>query len=134
MFVSKRFMRATVLAVAFGISGLVPALAEELVGGYRAYIGNADLYNSKGQRLSTVEQVLRQDRANVHRFNISQAGDEWDPYFDSYEGRSEMDRLLRNGSISAGARQVLSQGGGAVYVGVYGDGGGITSLRVGVSP
>ncbi|WP_232796425.1 hypothetical protein [Roseovarius salinarum] len=97
--------------------------AANLVASYAAYIGNADLYNSKGMRLSEPWQVLRQDRANFHRFGISQPGDEWDPLFGSIDNRAALEQLVMRGSIDPAARRNLMQGGATVFVRVYGSGG-----------
>ena len=94
----------TALSVAiFSVFALVPGanaqpLADEPIGFYEAYIGVQDLYNSKGVRLSSAAQVLRQDRANVHRFGIWQPGDQLDPIFGTLAAREVMTQVLeRNG-------------------------------------
>lgn len=99
------------------------AQADELIGSYVAYIGQDDLYNSRGARLTEPWQVLRQDRANYHRFGISQAGDEWDPFFGSMENRGIMERMIMNGSIEPSAARILVNGGATVFVRIYGNGG-----------
>lgn len=123
-------------AVALGVASFAasaPATAQELIGSYWAFIGTQDLYNSKGARLTAPWQVLRQDRANVHKFGISQAGDEWDPFFASIDNRAAMERMIMNGSIEASASRILMQGGATVFVRIYGSGNRGTSVRVTVS-
>lgn len=115
----KRTIAAALLA---GASVAAPAAAQDLVGGYVAYIGEDDLYNSRGQRLTEPWQVLRQDRANFHRFGISQPGDEWDPFFGDADNREAMERLIMNGGIEPRARRILMQGGATVFVRIYGHG------------
>ena len=56
------------------------AKAGRLVEEYNAYIGEEDIYNSYGERLSEPWQIIRQDRANYHRFGTSQPGDEGDSF------------------------------------------------------
>lgn len=131
---SVNILRALLLAVAVALVSAVPAMADQEIGGYWAYIGRADLFNSKGQRLTTAVQVLRQDRANVHRFGIMQRGDEWDPYFGSFRAREAIPVLVRNGSIGPRARSVLLNGRGRVYVHVYAQSGVLTRLRVTLRP
>ncbi len=97
--------------------------AQELIGSYTARIGTDDLYNSKGQPLSAPWQVLRQDRANYHRFGISHPGDEWDPFFDSIENRAAMERLIRRGGLPPEVRRRIMQGGAQVRVSIFGSGG-----------
>ncbi|WP_456390915.1 hypothetical protein [Profundibacter sp.] len=104
------------------LSFTAPAFADEIIGSYVAYIGRDDLYNSKGARLNEPWQILRQDRANYHRFGISQSGDEWDPFFDSMENRAIMERMIMNGTITSGARSGLLQGGATVFVRIFGTG------------
>ena len=96
--------------------------ASALIGSYVAFIGEDDLYNSSGTRLTQPWAILRQDRANFHKFGLSQPGDTSDPLFGNAANRESMERLLRNGSISADARARITQGGAAVRVQVYGQG------------
>ena len=104
------------------------AMAQEtFIGGYGAMIGPEDHYNSKGVRLKSVAAIIRQDRANFHRFGIRHAEDEYDPWFDSPKARQRMERAL---IIPAYARDVILQYSTYVYVSVYGRGGRITSIRV----
>ena len=99
-----------------------PMSAQELVGQYVAYIGNDDLHNSSGVRLSEPWQVLRQDRANFHRFGISQPGDQPDSFFGNIDNRAIMERMVMNGHIEPSAAQRLVNGGAMVVVRIYGSG------------
>lgn len=135
MFALKPVFRAAALGAFLAVGLATTAVADTLLGGYWAYIGRADLFNSNGQRLSTAAQVLQQDRANLHRFGISQNGDESDPFFGTYDTRSAIARLVRQGSIGPRARNVLRSGGGTVYVKVFGNNNGaLTRVRVTLSP
>lgn len=127
---SFSIFRAIVVAVALVLTAAVPASAQQLLGGYWAFIGQADLYNSNGVRLTEARQILRQDRANLHRFGIWQNGDQWDPFFGTYQARENMYNLLASGGMTAIARNILLQGGGSVYVYVYGFNGMPTSIVV----
>lgn len=122
----KRILTAAVIWAAM----LGTAQAQELVGSYVAYIGQADLYNSKGARLSEPWQILRQDRANFHKFGKSQPGDEWDPFFSSISNRGKMERMIMNGSIEPAARNNLLKGGATVFVRIFGHGSTGTSVKV----
>lgn len=122
------------LAMAAAVSGFAGgAQAQALIGSYWAYIGTQDLYNSKGVRLSAPWQVLRQDRANVHKFGISQPGDEWDRFFGSYDNRAAMEQMIMNGDIAPRARRILMRGGATVFVRIYGHDNIGTAIRVTVS-
>lgn len=114
----KRLALALLLALAAPV-----AQAQELIGAYVAYIGQQDLYNSRGERLTAPWQVLRQDRANYHRFGVSQPGDEWDPFFGEINNRAAMERWIMNGYIEPNAARILMQGGATVFVRIYGSNG-----------
>lgn len=110
----RAFLAAPLLLCAGSLS------AQELIGSYTAFIGTDDLYNSGGQRLAEPWQVLRQDRANYHRFGIAQPGDERDPFFGDIDNRAAMERMIMQGRIDPSARRSLMQGGARVVVRVYG--------------
>jgi hypothetical protein len=90
-----------------------PAAAQQLLASYAAHIGPEDLRNSQGDRLREPWQVLRQDRANFHRFGIRHRGDEHGPI---------LPRPLRGGRMEPAARNILVQVGAFVFVQVYGRG------------
>lgn len=122
-------------ALALALASLFqPVAAQDLIGSYAAWIGSDDLYNSNGRRLTEPAQVLRQDRANYHRFGIAQPGDEWDPFFGSIDNRAAMERMVRDGYVDPGAASVLVNGGASVFVQVYGSGNVGTSIQVSVGP
>ena len=133
----KQTSRSRIAAIAIGVSLAVMsagvAQAQELIGSYVAYIGAPDLHNSKGARLTQPWQVLRQDRANFHRYGISQPGDEFDPFFGSIDNRKIMERMVMNGSIDPQAAKRLMNGGATVFVRIYGSGNIGTSLTVTVA-
>lgn len=93
-----------------------------LIATYNAFIGQDDLYNSNGKRLTAPWQVLRQDRANYHRYGVSQPGDESDPFFSSAKNRGIMERMVANGTIERSAGRRIVNGNVSVRVEVYGTG------------
>jgi hypothetical protein len=113
------------IAIAVALSGLAtaPAGAQELIAAYVAEIGRDDLYNSRGERLTQPWQVLRQDRANFHRFGIRQPGDEWDPLFGDAENRAAMERMVMRGRMDPAAARAILQGDAMVRVEILGRGG-----------
>ena len=126
-------LKTVCVAATLVLTAAGPAFAQDWIGGYTAYIGEDDLYNSKGARLREPWQILRQDRANYHRFGIRQRGDEGDPFFSSADNRAAMEQMLRRGSITREARHLLLQGGATVYVDIYGRNGVGRSVEVTVS-
>ncbi|MCC5971419.1 MAG: hypothetical protein JJU15_15855 [Pararhodobacter sp.] len=123
--VLKYLITAMVLAMA-----PLTASAQNLIGSYVTYIGWEDLHNSNGQRLGEYWQILRQDRANFHRFNIRHQGDEWDPFFADPGNRATLEQLVRNSRTDPYTRRMIVQGNVPVFVEIFGQGSRITAVRV----
>lgn len=126
-------MKTLVPAVLGLLLGALPVHADELLGSYNAYIGKADLYNSRGERLTRPWQVLRQDRANFHMYGIRQKGDEDDDFFDSVENRAAFEFMVEHGRMDREAARAILRGGATVSVEIYGKNGRGTSVSVMVS-
>lgn len=95
------------------------AKADRLVEEYNAYIGEEDLYNSYGERLTAPWQVIRQDRANYHRYGIYQPGDEDDRFFSSAKNREKAERMIQYGTIERRAARDLLRGGALINVQIF---------------
>jgi hypothetical protein len=94
----------TVVLAFWGTGALEAAPIES----YRARIGARDHYSSRGVRLESVADILRQDRANVHRFGLADREDRYDAYFRTASRRAAIPRYLRRGWIEPGlAREIL---------------------------
>ena len=122
-------------AIPFLFALASPVAAEEfIVDQYFAYIGGADLSNSSGASLGDAASVLRQDRANVHRFGISQTNDEIDGIYIDSDSRAEMPALIAaKGSISAADSRAIMGGGVLVSVTTYSNGNFLTGIVVDVA-
>lgn len=91
----------------------VESVAREV---YYAKIGQNDKYNSYGDRLRSVADILRQDRANYHKFFVRDREDSGDRIF-AYEGnRARIPSMLRNGYVSPAARDAIIYGNPVVRV------------------
>ncbi len=115
---------------------LIPAAEaqEYAVGSYSAFIGAEDLANSRGVRLTDAVQVLRQDRANVHRFGIIHVGDESDPWFFQPAARAAMEGMFRaGGGIDRQDARLILGGNVSVVVTIFAVNGNFTSLQVHVA-
>jgi hypothetical protein len=95
------------------------APADGLKVGYVAEIGAEDLKSSGGKRLTKLGEVLRQDRANVHKFNRKHPGDTVDTYFASPAHREELERVPIDCDADL-TRKILA-GGARIDVKVYAD-------------
>ncbi len=111
-------------------SAIVSGMGETLLETYTAYIGPDDLYNSNGQRLKQPWQIIRQDRANYHRYGLRDRGDEGDSFFDSADNRAVMEQMLKNGQISNAAAREIVGGDVLIQVDIYGRGNRGTSVYV----
>lgn len=90
------------------VCGVPPVQAQQVLDRYTAEIGEQDRFNSRGTPLSQPGQILAQDRANVHRFGIRQAGDTPDRTFTSTEARQGIESLLSRGTMGPGVREALT--------------------------
>ncbi|ASP18951.1 hypothetical protein [Antarctobacter heliothermus] len=116
-------MKRLLLALTLVLVAPLAAQAQQLMGSYNAFIGQQDLFNSNGGRLSSAAQVLRQDRANYHRFGISQYGDDWDPYFGDINNRGRLEQLVNNGGLPPYVANAIMGGNVHIVVNVYGQNG-----------
>lgn len=124
----------SLIAMAAATISLVPqANAEQLIESYGAYIGEDDLYNSGGARLTKAWQIIRQDRANYHRFGRVQNGDEGDNYFDNIDNRALLETMVRRGSLSWETEQAIKNGQVRVFIDIYGEGRILKYVNVSVS-
>ena len=100
-----KFVRALAIGIAIGLAIGAPTLAQaqQLIGSYVALLSEADHFNSSGQRLSSAAAIIRQDRANFHRFGIKDPQDEGDAFF-----ADEGNRPRSNKCSNAGARSPAS--------------------------
>jgi hypothetical protein len=82
-----------------------PAGAGGSGGSYIARLGRRDHYNSRGVRLWSMIDILRQDRANYHRLGSADREDGGDPWFVGFAARERMSRM-RIVPIGVGYRQL----------------------------
>lgn len=120
MIAFTRICLAAALGLGLAALGPAPGAAQPYLGEYVAVIGAPDLVNSSGRRLTEPWQVIRQDRANLHRFGISQPGDQWDPWFADAAARAQLERLVQRAGVDPAARRDLMAGGATVEVRLYG--------------
>lgn len=98
-------IRLFILAATLGAAVLLasPSRAQEvLVESYVAFLSEADHFNSSGQRLTSAAEIIRQDRANYHRFNIRDPQDQDDHFFADENNRAILEQLLEKGRADPG--------------------------------
>ncbi len=69
-------------------------------GGYIAKIGFDDHSSSSGEKHTSASEILKQDRANYHRFGKRDSEDQSDPYLTTTESRSSA-TFSMSSSVSA---------------------------------
>lgn len=116
--INKRYFLA---AAAFAaLSAASPALADQFLGSYVARIGRADHFASDGYALDTAAQMVRQDRANFHKFGVRDPEDDSDPWFRSTSSRARFEQMLNKGGAMNGAtRSAIANGRPLIEVEVY---------------
>jgi len=92
-----------------------------LVDSYTAKIGYYDHYNSRGTPLEKYSEILRQDRANYHKFNKRDSEDEGDQYFTSKGNRAILEDMLYNSNISYSVRNAIENNNPLIEVRIYKD-------------
>jgi hypothetical protein len=114
-------MFKSVLALAFTalLAAATPVRADELIESYNAFLSRADHYNSNGTRLTSAAAIIRQDRANFHKFGIQDPGDESDNYFDNVNNRAILERLLNDGTSEPGVLRTIVNREVSIHVSVY---------------
>lgn len=117
---TKSFLLGTALS-ALMLSAL-PAAAQTALGSYVARLSDNDHYASDGYKLDSAAQVVRQDRANWHRFGRGDYEDEDDPWFKTANARANFETMLkRSGAMTQDVRRAIMGGEPVVKVTVYRD-------------
>ncbi|ADV46210.1 hypothetical protein [Nitratifractor salsuginis] len=89
---------------------------------YYARLSGWDHYNSRGVRLDSVAAILRQDRANFHKYYRRDPEDTGDSYFANKYNRSILERIVRRSYIPPQVRNAILYGTPYVKVTLYTDG------------
>jgi hypothetical protein len=106
------------------IVGTHPGRAQQLLERYVAQLSERDHFNSSGQRLTTAAAIIRQDRANFHRFGLRDPADEDDTFFADEGNRAALERLLERGRAEPGVIARIVNGTPVVRVEVWQGGAG----------
>jgi hypothetical protein len=107
------------LAIAVAMAAPAWAQAQQLIGSYVARLSEADHFNSSGQRLTSAAAIIRQDRANFHRFGIKDARDENDDFFADEANRAALEQMLENGRADPGVINRIVNGTPLIRVDIF---------------
>ena len=114
-------LKKLILAVAISVAAFIPApsRAQQLIGSYVARLSEADHFNSQGQRLTSAAAIIRQDRANFHRFGIRDPEDEDDTFFSDEGNRAVLEQMLERGRADPGVISRIVNGTPLIRVDIY---------------
>ncbi len=112
---------ARILLAGAALSAMLgSAQADQLLGTYVARISDNDHHASDGYKLDTAAQMVRQDRANWHKFGRGDREDQDDPWFGSTSARANFEKMLTKGSaMNQATRRAIVSGEPVVEVQVY---------------
>lgn len=113
-------LRLAILALAAAAMAPACALAAPLEV-YEARLSAQDHFNSNGQRLTTAAAIIRQDRANYHKYGLRDPEDEGDGFFASAENRERLEALIARGSVTPRAARAILNGTPLIVVTVFDD-------------
>jgi DnaJ-domain-containing protein 1 len=84
----KYILKPLLLIAVLGCFSHVQA-DDTLVGEYHACLSARDHYNSSDEKLTSVAAIIRQDRANYHKYKARDENDESDEFFGSAANREK---------------------------------------------
>jgi hypothetical protein len=96
-----------------------PALADRLIERYVARLGPEDHFNSSGERLSSPALIVRQDRANYHKYGVRDPEDESDSFFQNAGNRELLQEFLDRGRTTPSAYRMIVNGQPLIRVSIY---------------
>lgn len=111
------------LAAMFAAVAAAPAAAkqDQMLERYCAQLSARDHFNSNGQRLTTAAAIIRQDRANYHKFGKRDPGDQSDSFFRVAANRARLEALIAEGESEPSALRRVVNGEPRICVEVYED-------------
>ncbi len=115
-----RWIASVVFVFLIGLPQASPAA--DLLESYQAYLSRNDHYNSRGVRLQSAAAIIRQDRANFHRFGERDDADDWDSFFASKKNRARLERMLNDGNAPRSVLNEIINGTPIIIVNIYGHG------------
>ncbi|MEA2958105.1 MAG: hypothetical protein QOJ58_3611 [Alphaproteobacteria bacterium] len=107
------------LLVLFTAAATAPASAQQLKESYRAQLSERDHFNSNGERLRSAAAIIRQDRANFHRFGIRDSADQSDVFFTDVDNRAALESLIERGTSEPHAINRIVNGTPLVRVDIF---------------
>lgn len=93
--------------------------AEELVVEYQARLSAFDHYSSSDQKLGSVAAIIRQDRANYHKYKVRDEDDQGESFFSSPGNRELLEKWVNEIPMSESDQKVIITGTPLITLRVY---------------
>jgi Bacterial SH3 domain len=90
-----------------------------LIESYVARLSERDHFNSEGQRLASAAAIIRQDRANFHRFGRRDPEDQGDGFFADEGNRQILETILERGNATQSVLSRIINGTPLIKVDIY---------------
>jgi len=117
-----RAFKSAAIAALLATGALAPAIAQDQpLESYYARLSAQDHFNSQGRRLTTAAAIIRQDRANFHKFNRRDVEDESDRFFRIAANRARLEALIAEGQSTPDVLDRVVNGEPMVRVDIYDD-------------
>jgi hypothetical protein len=110
---------AITLAVCGALASASSGKAQQQVESYVAFLSEADHFNSSGERLRTAAAIIRQDRANFHRFGRRDQADESDSFCADEANREALEQMLEHGHAAPGVISRIVNGTALIRVDIF---------------
>ncbi len=116
-------LKTTALAAVIALVALAPPATarERPLETYYASLSAWDHIDGRGRRLTSVSDILRQDRANYHHRNLRDPSDIGDKYFRKEVNRRRIPALLAAGGLDDRTAQIILTARPRVRVDRYAD-------------
>ena len=110
--------KLSTLVAALLFLGSLSASADSLICSYVARLSARDHRASDGYPLRDVAAIIRQDRANFHKFGVRDSEDESDTFFNSVKNRESLESMLRRRRFNPSIASAIINGNPLVQVDV----------------
>ncbi len=121
-----RLLQIALINLSLGLS----AMADTRVCSYVARLSERDHSASDGFRLKDAASIIRQDRANFHKFNRPDEEDESDNFFSSVRNREDLENLVKRRQLPAAVSAAIVRGTPLVQIEVIQSDAGYRYIRV----
>jgi len=117
----KQSCRCLLAAIGIALSQSPILAIEAYAEGYCTRISDEDKVASDGYKLKDAASIIRQDRANVHKFGKADPGDQVDAIFVDPKAREKIAAMIERGKMEADVAQEIVGGTPVICVDAFAD-------------